>query len=281
MPEELLNEVVVDEVVKPPVETLPTKTGPEEKTEPPGPEFDVVVEGEEPSETKVEGTGEEDELTKLQSQYTNLEQKLRDSEQRELGLAQQLQDKKRQEPPKEPKEPIQEKLTREQLLGIIEEYKDKPEFGGILLNIIDHVAEQKATGIRDETMQGVEHQQWHNQLNSIESRALSEDPLLSKRPDIVAKLPAMAEALRLGDHPMGRFIAYQMWRAGEGSAAIETDSAETTRVKKLETEKNMDKTTIPSKKSVTLSKDQAAMADRLGVSRQLYARFIPTAKEAS
>ena len=266
-------EVVVDEVTSPATtQSAEIKTSPED-------ELEIVVEGEEsPAQITTE---QPDELTKLQTDAAELQRKLSEAEQRELRLAQDLQAARRTTAPVV--EPAttkvdEEKLSRAQLIAIIKEHGSDPE---IMANVISHMAKQEALSIRDKTVEDIDQRTWRQNLSSIEGRAIAEDPILSKRPDIVDKLPAMAAALKLDKHPFGRYLSFLAYRAGnEVTTDATIDAAEATRVADLEKKKGIDKTKTSSKKSVTMSKEQSDMAKRFGVSPQLYAKFIPT-KEAS
>ncbi len=272
-------EVVIDELVPSPLTADPDKvTAP-----PPADDLEIVIEGQEPPPAGADDKPP-DELALLQTQVTDFRKKLEEAEKRELELAQQLQNIRRQTAPldvvKPPDAPEGEKLSRTQLLAIVKEHKDDPE---VLLNVIDYISEQKALGIRDKTVEDIDQRTWHTNLSSIENRAISEDPVLSKRPDIVEKLPAMAAALRIDKHPFGRYLAYLAYRAGNdtGGAAEAAAAAEATRVEDLKKKKGLDPTKVPTKKTVTLTKEQADMAQRFGVSPQTYARFIPKSTEGA
>ncbi len=269
-------EVVVDEITSP--ATIPSA---ETKTTSPEDEVEIVVEGEEPQVAKTTDGEAPDELTKLQTDAAELQRKLQEAEQRELRLAQDLQAVRRVTAPvveEKPTKVDEEKISHAQLVAIIKEHGSDPE---IMANIISHMAKQEALSIRDKTVEDIDQRTWHQNLSSIESRAIAEDPVLSKRPDIVEKLPAMAAALKLDKHPFGRYLSFLAYRAGnEVTTDASTDAAEATRVADLEKKKGIDKTKTPGKKSITMSKEQSDMAKRFGVSPQLYAKFIPN-KEAS
>lgn len=270
-------EVVVDEV------TSPTTAQPAEtKTVSAEDEVEIVVEGEEPLVVTKTTEGEEpDELTKLQTDATELQRKLQEAEQRELRLAQDLQNARRTTAPAVEEKPTkvnEEKISHTQLVAIIKEHGSDPE---IMANVISHMAKQEALSIRDKTVEDIDQRTWHQNLSSIEGRAIAEDPVLSKRPDIVDKLPAMAAALKLDKHPFGRYLSFLAYRAGnEITTDVATDAAEATRVADLEKKKGIDKTKTLGKKSITMTKEQSDIAKRFGVSPQLYAKFIPN-KEAS
>lgn len=271
---DLIEEVVVDDVI-PATKPLDDKID-DKQAKPPEDDLEVVVEGEVPP-TGSDKERPPDELTKLQTSLTDLQRKLQDAEQRELALAQELHTTKKGAAPatKSVDDTGDEKITRAQLVSIIKEHGSDPE---IMANVIQHIAAQEARTIRDKTVEDIDQRNWATNLTSIEGRAIAEDPILSKRPDIIAKLPSMAEALRLDKHPMGRYISYLLYKAGSDAGESDpgkTAAAEATRVADLEKNKGLDKTKTPAKKQVTLSKDQADMADRLGVSRNLYARFVP------
>lgn len=268
-----IEEVVVDEVIpSAPVQPVDDK----QQTKPLEDDIEVIIEGEE-SKPAVDEE-EPDELTKLQTSLVELQTKLSAAEQRELALAQENHSLKKVPvvaPVAKPAddESSKEKVTRSQLVAIIKEYGSDPE---IMANVIQHIAKQEAQAIRDKTVEDIDHRNWATNLESIEGRAIAEDPMLSKRPDIVAKLPAMAQALRLDSHPMGRYISFLLYKASNDVSEADPvkAAAEATRVADLEKNKGLDKTKTPTKKSVTLSKDQAEMADRFGVSRNLYAKFV-------
>lgn len=267
-------EVVVDDVTSSPtIQPTETKTVPED-------ELEIVVEGEETPAQVVTTTEQPDELTKLQIDAAELQRKLSEAEQRELRLAQDLQAARRTTAPVvEAKSTVdEEKLSHTQLVAIIKEHGSDPE---IMANVIAHMAKQEALSIRDKTVEDIDQRTWHQNLSSIETRAIAEDPILSKRPDIVDKLPAMAAALKLDKHPFGRYLSFLAYRAGNEVTVDPTmNAAEATRVADLEKKKGIDKTKTPNKKSITMTKEQSDMAKRFGVSPQLYAKFIPT-KEAS
>lgn len=279
---EPMEEVVVDDVVSAPIVGQDQQTDADKQAKKPEDDLEVIVEGQEPPAADT-GDQTPDELIKLQSEVTALQKKIQDGEQRELTLAQQLHDAKKapvavQPEKKQSDEP--EKYTRAQLVNLIKEYKDDPE---AMFSIYQEIARQEAAGIRDKTMEDVDQRTWHNNLSSIENRAISEDPILSKRPDIVEKLPQMASALRLDKHPFGRYLAYLAYKAGND---VESDpakdaAAEANRVKDLETKKGADKTKVPGKKQVTLTQQHLDVAEKFSLNPKFYAKFVSQSKETN
>jgi len=179
----------------------------------------------------------------------------------------------RKEPKETPKEAPkeEEKLTRGQIAKILADHKDDPE---VLLNVIDYMAEQKATEIKDTTVKDINYRQWHSQLSGTANQILSEDSFLAANPAIQGRLDEMTENLGLSTHPVGRLAAYAIYRLSEEAKSKKPDE-KALREKDMKS-RVLDKTRPPTKESKTFGLTPAQMdaAKKFGVKPETYAKFV-------
>lgn len=240
------------------------------------PEVEIEVEEEQPKKGKVEGRDFEKENAELQQQLLDIGTEVR-------VLRAQLEDKGEEE--KKPKgskkaaEPAGEEISDDQLLAVMEEHKDNP---GVLLRVYKHLAEQAATkvatGIRDETMRDVEYQTWHRELRTHNDQVM--EPVYQAEPKMKAVVSDTVNRLGLKDHPMGGILAYSLiqYARGQQKETSKADEKEAKRVEELTKVKGLDKTRTSGDKvkgKVSLSEEQKKVADKLGVSHEAYAKFVP------
>ncbi len=227
-------------------------------------EDDVEIEVEGKGDTKVDK--EEDKVSSLQREISSLKDEI-------LKLS-----TRKPEKIVEKKEKKEERLTLDQIVGVIEESKDKPNFSTILTNAIKYIAEDVASGIKDKTMEEVSHKQWASNLSGTANQILSsdEDGYLAANPKIKGELDDMASNLGLGDHPAGKFAAYAIFRYLEGVKATKEKGAKDKESKTSETKtRTMDKTRASSASGkVELTPEQRATAKKLGVKESTYAMFV-------
>jgi hypothetical protein len=227
-------------------------------------------ESDEEPEIEVEGKSqgtietEETESDKLRKELSGLKDEI-------LKLSARREEKPLAEPiSKEP-----EKLTRTQIAQILKEHKDDPE---VLLNVIDYMAEQKAMGIKDDTVKDLNYKQWHTQLAGTANRLLAddEDGYLAANPAVSKGLDDMAQNLGLGNHPIGRLAAYSIYRYSELVKAKGSKGAEPTESKPTTNKRVMDKTRTSSSstKNFGLTEAQLTVAKKFGVKPETYAKFV-------
>ncbi len=170
---------------------------------------------------------------------------------------------------------VPEKLTRSQIVGILKEHKDDPE---VLLNVIEHMAEQKAEATRDTTLKDVNYRQWHSNLSGISNRILSddEDGYLAANPKVKNGLDEYAENLGFKDHPVGKLAAYAIMRLSETVKAKPKGDDKSTEGDKGKDKGKMDKTRAFDKldKNLGLTPEMLAAAKKFGVKPETYAKFV-------
>ncbi len=229
-----------------------------ETKEPESDELEVEVEGKE-AEIKTETL----ETEKLQKEIAELKGEiLKISTKKETKLE-----------PKKADAP--EKLTRSQIVGILKEHKDDPE---VLLNVIEHMAEQKAEATRDTTLKDVNYRQWHSNLSGISNRILSddEDGYLAANPKVKAGLDEYAENLGFKDHPVGKLAAYAIMRLSEMAKVKSKGDDKSAEGDKGKDKGKMDKTRAFDRldKNLGLTPEHIAAAKKFGVKLETYAKFV-------
>lgn len=179
--------------------------------------------------------------------------------------------------------PKEEKVTKAQLIQILNENKD-PETGNIrpdiLMNVLDYLVDERTTEVKQKAFEELNQSSWEREIAGVSNRVLNEDKYLAQNPDLNAKIDEIANNLKLGGHPAGRLAAYALIRlsAGDESNAAPVTSA----VPKNRTANSgkMDKTHVGNisakSKSTKLTQEQLQMAKRFGVKPETYARFVKT-----
>ena len=218
----------------------------------------------------------------LKAENERLQQQLLDVGNDIRSLKAQMED--REEEPKKGKKqaavPEGDEISDEQLLAVMEEHKDNP---GVLLRVYKHLAENAATkvatGIRDETMRNVEYQQWHRELRTHNDGVMG--PVYQGNPQLKSVVSDTTKRLGLDKHPMGEVLAFSLIQYAKGQEK-ETGKAgekEAKRVEEIDKVKGLDKTRREgdkgSKGKISLSAEQRAVADKLGVAHDVYAKFLP------
>ena len=227
-------------------------------------EEDVEIEVEGKGKTGVET--DETEVSKLQKQVSTLTEEI-------LKLSSRKPEKI------EPKKEKEEKLSIEQIVGIIEDHKDKPNFATVITNAMKYIAEDVASGVKNKTMEEVSHKQWSSNLSGTANRILSEDNdgYIAANPKLKGELPDMAKNMGLQDHPAGELAAYAIYRLLEGAKAKDKDSKvdKTKESKTTNSSRVMDKTrTSAQTGKVTLTSGHLDAIKKLGADPQLYAMFV-------
>lgn len=230
-----------------------------------------------------DGKSQEDEVV-IEGKETTVEVKKDDTESTLRREISELKDEvlrlsSRKETPKETKKDDSEKLTRGQIVAILKEHKDDPE---VLLNVIEHMAEQKGAALRDETLKDVSYRQWHGHLAGVSNQILDEDAdgYLAANPKVKSGLDSYAENLGLKDHPVGKLAAYAIMRLSESAKAKPKEDVKESKVgEKKETLTNkgkMDKTRTFDKldKNYGLTPEQLQVAKKFGVKPETYAKFV-------
>lgn len=233
--------------------------------------FEEEAETDEP-EIEIEGKGKTSVETE-DNEAANLRKELAALKDEVLRLS-----TRKEKPPelptsKEPDKP--EKLTRAQIAKIMSEHKDDPE---VLLNVIDYMAEQKATEIKDSTVKDMNYQQWHSNLSGVANKIINEDEdgYLAANPKVGDKLTEMANNLGLSDHPIGKLAAYAIYRLSEAAKAKPKEDDKSDKVSKSVNSRVMDKTraSTSTSKSHGLTAEQIAVAKKFGVKPETYAKFV-------
>ncbi len=240
-------------------------------------------------EEKVDSKDSEDELEveieekpKVETSETaELKRLLGETQKDLLKVSQTLHDLTSKE--KETPKGKEEKLTRSQVVNILKEHKDDPE---VLFNVIDYLAEEKALSTRDKTLEDVNRKTWEGNLSGISGRILSEDKLLSTKPEHKGIIAEYAKNLGLENHPAGLLAAHAIYVLSElnkdpstlfsvyGKPTSEANSDRVDAIKRIKT---LDKTKTPSVKvggSVGLTSEEAEVAKKFGVNPKLYSRFL-------
>lgn len=180
----------------------------------------------------------------------------------------------RREPTAEVK-PTDEKLTRQQIVGILKEHKDDPE---VLANVIEYLAEQKATAIKDDTVKDMNYKQWSSNLSGIAGKILhdDEDGYLAANPKVGGSLGEYAENLGLRDHPVGKLAAYAIMRLSEQVKVKSKADEKSSKTEVKPSTRVMDKTRTFDQlgKAKGLTTDQLAAAKKFGVKPETYAKFV-------
>lgn len=224
----------------------------------PDDDLEVEIEGKKP---KVET--EEIETTKLKGEIQALKDEI-------LKISVRKETKLETKPDEKP-----EKLTRSQIVGILKEHKDDPE---VLLNVIEHMSEQKAEATRDATLKDVNYRQWHSNLSGIANRIMSEDEdgYLAANPKVKGGLDEYAENLGLKDHPIGKLAAYAIMRLSEATKAKSKVDDKSTKDDATKDKGKMDKTRTFDKldKTLGLNPEHIAAAKKFGVKLETYAKFV-------
>jgi len=257
------DEVSLDESQEAETEVKETEETKEE------PEFELEVEDEKSGEKeKSEGPDLAKENAELRAQMLQLGQEIKS-----------LKDRAGDERKGESKaEPASDKITHEQLVGLIKEHGDNPE---VMARIISHIASTEAkeiaTGIRDETVKNVEFQNWFRELKTHSNAVMQ--PVYEAAPEFRSAVGETAKRLGIDGHPMGELLAYSLLEYAKRQGETVKEAANADRAKKIKDEKGLDKTRPTGDKGakgkVALSKEQKEIADKLGVSHATYAKFIP------
>jgi hypothetical protein len=225
-------------------------------------------EAEKPDETEIEVEGKKD-VDVEESETKKLNKELQELKGEILKLSQ----KKDVVPP--PKAETPEKLTRQQIVGILKEHKDDPE---VLANVIEYLAEQKATDIKDSTVKDMNYKQWSSNLSGIASKILhdDEDGYLAANPKVSGSLNEYAENLGLRDHPVGKLAAYAIMRLSEQVKAKPVEDVKSTKAETKPSTRVMDKTRTFDQlsKAKGLTADQLAVAKKFGVKPETYVKFL-------
>src|SRR5574343_25738 len=238
----------------PSVEVTESETPPEPKEE----EVEIEVEGKTPTVDK-----EQTEVARLRNQIQELQTQL-------LNLAAQPK-----EVPVAPKEkPKEEELTRSQLAKIIQENADNPE---VILNVMDYIAEQKTKKVKNEAFEELSQSNWEREIAGNANQILAEDKdgYIKSNPNVKDKIDQVKRNLKWDNHPAGDLAAYALIRFSEGL------TNEVKEAVKEETPKpnmgKMDRTKVtspPAQGKKKLTSEQLAMAKKLGVKPETYARFV-------
>uniref|UniRef100_A0A6M3II96 Uncharacterized protein n=1 Tax=viral metagenome TaxID=1070528 RepID=A0A6M3II96_9ZZZZ len=93
-------------------------------------------------------------------------------------------------------------LSREQLVGILDQNKNDPE---TLLRVFDYVAEQKAKGAKVEALDAAKIDQ---ERREIDAKLVKLFPVLEdENSPMSMQVESTAEKMRLGNHPFRRYLA--------------------------------------------------------------------------
>jgi len=264
------DEVVVEEPGSPPEGEVVEGEGEDLKTGAEGEEVVVEEEGDR-GRPAVEDSQLSKENRELRAQLLEIGQELKDIRERASRA---------KETPKPPPE-AEGALTQEQLEGLIDQHKENPQ---VLLRIFNYVAEQQAqrvaTGIRDETVRNVEFQNWHRDLKTHNDAVMG--PILQTNPELRSTITETTKRLALDQHPMGELLVHALvdYARRQGDKAKEADEA--ARAEKLLKQKGHDKTRSTGDKGARtkgLTKEHKDIADKLGISYESYAKFLPKEKE--
>ena len=237
-------------------------------------EIDTDVKVEEPKEGEddfeVEVEGKKDKIEKEETDVVKYQREVQELKDEILKLSVRKESKPDTESKEKP-----EKLTRAQIVGILKEHKDDPE---ILLNVIEHMAEEKASSTRDETVKDLNYKQWHSNLSGIANRIMAddEDGYLAANPKVKGGLKEYAENLGLKDHPVGQLAAYAIMRLSESVKAKSKVDDKSTMDDITKDKGKMDKTRAFDKldKTLGLNSEQLAAAKKFGVKPETYAKFV-------
>ena len=226
-----------------------------------------------------------EEKTKVEvSETAELKRLLADTQKDLLKVSQTLHDLTTKE--KETPKGKEEKLTRSQVIGVLKQHKDSPEFEDILYNVMDYISEEKAVSTRDKTLEDVNRKTWEGNLSGLSGRILAEDKFLSTKPDHKGIVAEYARNLGLDNHPAGQLAAHAIYILSELNKdpstlfsvyGKPTSEANSERVDAIKRTKTLDKTKTPSAKTgggVGLSSEEAEIAKKFGVNPKLYARFL-------
>jgi hypothetical protein len=223
--------------------------------------IDIEVEGEskEPSisQDKSEVDSLKEEVRKLQTQIVDLTSKVKKPSKEEVSVE---------------KKP--EKLSRGQLIGIIKEHKDDPD---IILNVIEHVAEQIASEIKDTTVRDLNQKTWSDRLSGYANQIIAEDTdgFLAANPNIKSQLPDMAINLGMGDYPAGQLAAYAIYRLTEQLKSKSSEDAESERERSIKSRKiDGTRKTPTGKQAIQLTQVHLDAAKKFGVKPETYAKFL-------
>lgn len=94
-------------------------------------------------------------------------------------------------------------LTREQLVGILDQNRDDPE---TLLRVFDYVADQKAKGAKVETLDAAKIDQ---ERREIEGNLYKQFPMLQDETSELSRhVEMMADRMRLDNHPFRKHLAH-------------------------------------------------------------------------
>jgi len=155
--------------------------------------------------------------------------------------------KERQKGPKkrEDEEPTKKSdaLSDEQLIQVINEYKDNP---GVLLQVFKHVAKQEALTIRDDTVHSERQRQWAENTRTSSMGIVKEEygKLNQEEQNQVQEvLPGLIDSLGLATHPVGPLAAFAIVRMAQltqSKAAVKEKEPKTE--EKPKTKGQMDKT---------------------------------------
>jgi hypothetical protein len=171
--------------------------------------------------------------------------------------------------------PKEEKLTRQQLMQILEQAPEDRKTE-VMLNIVEYMAEEKTKAVKKEAFEELNQSQWHREVAGTANRVLIEDKdgYIAAHPGIQTQIDEVTRNLRLGDNPAGRLAAYAMIRFGEGLG--KETPVEPAKGKELPKGK-MDKTRPPltNTKTSGLTAEHYEMAKKLGVKPETMARFVP------
>lgn len=252
-------------------ETQEAETEVKEEAKESDSEFVLEVESESKPEDKKEEKDSElaKENAKLRTQLLEIGQEVRQ-------LKGSVEERSRREG-KAPEE-ASDKISHEQLVGLIKEHGDNPE---VMARIITHIATEEAksiaTGIRDETVKNVEYQNWFRELKAHSTGVMQ--PIYESAPESRGAVVETAKRLGIDGHPMGELLAYSLIEYARRQGSVAKEAADADRATKLDKEKGLDKTRTAgdkgSKGKIALSKEQREIADKLGVSHATYAKFIP------
>lgn len=180
--------------------------------------------------------------------------------------------------------PKEEKVTRAQLVGILNENRDaegniRPD---ILMNIVDHLVEEKTQEAKVSAFKEFDQTNWKRQIAASSKSFMSS---VNLEPQDREQVKEFVQNLKLEDNPAADMLGYALLRLSREMAGQPEESkkekvvSEAPPVAKTGVAK-MDKTQASSKKAaaaggkVQLTTEQLQIAKRFGVKPETYAKFV-------
>ena len=161
---------------------------------------DAEVNEDEENKESATPSGEDDEKesAELDTLKSQIERLSKDKKDLQVALHQARQAKKQ-----EKESSGEDALSREQILGILNEHGDDKD---TMLRVLEYMVDQKLKGAKDDTLNAAEI---NRKKHDLESNLIKANPdLADENSDLYHRVETMKGQMNLDQHPFGQYLAY-------------------------------------------------------------------------